>query len=221
MPRALKPMKVGYVTNGATGADVFLDRDKKVFFVAVGVERAEHAEFEQAKVLGNALLAQETKYEWEPIIVVDAVDVSSHRWNHEPGEHEISMKFEFCRCERARDPRPKSTRKWLTRDHADDFEATHPDADDRRERENSTRVHHRDKGSGSDDVVIPYDQDVWDGLLKIEQAVADSRMALHNLIESKGFAGKLRAVGSGSCQVPPLFPEHVRVNGRRPKTSRQ
>jgi hypothetical protein len=200
MPRPLKPYKVDDVRspNGYTTADVMFDRDRKVFFVEITPgdkeSRVEGDLLLDVKQKAVAALAASQKYDWTPLIEISV----SEAWYNNSSVEGASIRFEFRRFERS--PNPIYPNRFVERPHVLDL----PDDPGPRR---TQRESHRDISpySGRDeigpavkderDALLPYRQDVWDGLVAIQQSIDEARQKLVALLQRKDAAHLLMSAG--------------------------
>lgn len=219
MPRQLKPYTVDSVTRPETRErlDIYFDRNRKLFFAAIGMERVEHTDLKEAKKLALELLTRAPKYDWQPIIVVRRVarESGDHYAQGFEAEH-ADLDISFYRCERASSPIDPDV--VYAREHTIDFEQSvrdhthwkgkeeveHDRQRMRQERDDNKRL---DKFYDSDDhAVLPYTDETWEGLLVIKRAVDQTRTSLHALIERDNLAEQLRSIAGRT--LPPLLEAH-------------
>ncbi len=204
MARQLKPYKVDEIRspNGYTKAPVMFDRNSKRFFVeAVPGDRDSRVwsdTLDDVKRQGTEALGNAQRYEWTPLIIVG---VSQH-WKSGPGSHDASLVLTFRRLERS--PHPVRDGSFVERPHALD---TTDSAEE--------RAQHGDIGSCSDtgkigpaiddddSAMLPYSQEVWDGLVAIQATINDAHAKLKQLLKRKD-AGRVLMLGARSNHAAAL-----------------
>lgn len=224
MPRELKPYKVTTIDhpNGKTSLDLFFDRNKNVFFAQIAMERVEDTDVEKAKAKARHLLINAPVYEWEPVIVVHAPDLTErNRYvgarRHRSAEVSVALHFTFERCERARDVlnpteknwKDQTVERWFSRQFTEDFEESvksllgsdwvKRDREARRKNLNLDMFHVSDG-----DRVLRYSEDLWRALHRIADAIETAHGQLALLIGSKEL--ELRLLQLTAPQVALLPP---------------
>ncbi len=223
MPRKLKPYKVDDVAAGRERLPIFFDRDDKVFFAEIGMERVQHTDLVEAKKLAVQLLTRAPRYTWEPIIVVDRITkyTGTYHLHGEEAEH-AEMDVTFYRCERAESPLERG--RWFSRRHTIDFErdlkadrrpswyTKEQRAADtkqkREEREANKNLGRFDGSSRKDYVILPYTEETWEGLTAIKLAIEETRARLAALISGGDLAERLKALAHKP--LPPMLPDKSR-----------
>lgn len=236
MPRALKPYVVDKIvhTNRHDSLDLMFDRDAKVFFATLGMERVQSTDVAEATRLAKALLENAPRYHWEPIIIVDYVDSgerTKRRYGSRPERTiDTELHFSFRRAERCRNPKhdPKEERRhrlenaeWFIRKH----QLEH-DEDVAHYRKMSTDDPRGSWGQTADRIVedrarntelsvmwvdersrvLPYSDDVWAGLCVIRDGIVNLRRSLAGLVARPRLSSLLRA--ASSSKLPPMLPAY-------------
>jgi hypothetical protein len=219
MPRPLKPHFIEKVfhKNGRDHLDVMFDRDHKVFFVATGQVRKEHSDLAEVRKLAAELLKQPPTYEWRPVIVVDHQEPEEKGYRYwadrgKANKHYASTVFEFYRAEICPDPRRKG--EQLVRSHTvewDEQVAEWQEAfkkgrsgynPEQRIRERAENTGNIDRfGAGDSDRVLPYSEDLWQGLLAIESMMKLMRRRLSYLVEHPELEEVLRKAANAPPQL--------------------
>jgi len=204
MARSLKPYKVDEVRspNGYTRADVMFDRDSKKFFVEIvpGDKDSRVVSDLLADVKKEAIVAlgNAQKYDWIPLIEVSV----SKTWAHHDEGLNASIRFEFRRIERS--PNPVYPDRFVERAHPLDLpEDGIGSRDQQREehRDISPYVGRETIGPADDDgaALLPYRQDVWDGLVAIKQSIDAAREKLDALLKRKDASVLLMSAGRSAA----------------------
>jgi hypothetical protein len=198
--RSLKPYRVDEVRTEFARADVMFDRNRKKFFMLVGVERVEHDLLEECKKLGRAVLLRAIRYEWRPVIYVQVIERDEetiHISNRHGEAHVIELRLHFWRCEVTE--HPSEDGRLLSREYADDFE-------ERMLRyRKSDQVFAREKRTMNDATVIseiwcddeqalPYTEETWAALNHINGMIRDLSKRLDALVKTPNFARRVLAV---------------------------
>lgn len=206
MPRPLKPYKVEVVmhSNGRDHIEVMFDRDRKLFFAQMGVERAESSDLTAVRNLAKQLVEKGARYEWEAIIVVSPPSLDDHNYGGSSyyEEHEPKLRFEFYRCERAPDPRSgkHNEPRWIVRQHEAEFEADKPNKEARRQRETNCE-RYGDLREWDGTVYIPYTEEAWQALIAIEAAVVETRKRLAGLLSRDDLPKLLAGIRAAPQQL--------------------
>ena len=205
MSRPLKPYKVDDVRspNGYTTADVMFDRDRKVFFVEVipgdKDSRVEGDLLLDVKKKAVIALAASQKYDWVLLIEVSV----SEAWYNNSGNGEgASIRFEFRRFERSVNPMYPD--RFVERPHALDLPPDPgPRLKQRDERRDISPYSGPDKIGPAEkdggDALLPYRQDVWDGLVAIHQSIDEARQKLDALLQRKDASTLLMSAGRSAA----------------------
>jgi hypothetical protein len=84
MPRKLKPYKVDDVHHRLAKVDIMFDREDKVFFAQLGIERVEAPDVETCKKLTVEMIPRAVQLEWKPMIEVEGGidEVQKHHCEH-------------------------------------------------------------------------------------------------------------------------------------------
>jgi hypothetical protein len=203
MPRPLKPYKVDDVRspNGYTTADVMFDRDRKEFFVEIvpgdRFSRVTADLLVEVKKKAITALAAAQKYEWTPLI---EVEVTEAWYNNNSDGIGSSIRFEFRRFERS--PNPAHADRFVERPHPlDCFAGGGPKSTHREQHRDTSPYSGRDSIGPADDdkegALLPYRQDVWDGLVAIQQSITAAREKLDALLKRKDVGALLVAAARG------------------------
>jgi len=205
MARSLKPYKVDEVRspNGYTRANVMFDRDSKKFFVEIvpGDRDSRVVSDLLTDVKKRAIIAlgNAQKYDWTPLIEVSVSETWAH---HEEGQN-ASLRFEFRRIERS--PNPVYPDKFVERAHPLDLNLKNGIRDEQREQHRDLSPYTgRETIGPADDgaALLPYRQDVWDGLIAIKQSIDAAREKLDALLRRKDASVLLMSAGrSGAAQA--------------------
>jgi len=246
--RDRKPISVEKVRANSTDVDVFYDfRERKFFFEEPGTRSREYAEtFVEVRRRLKEVYEKAAPLDWRPVILVtlhDAYDDQDHSIRNKPVEG-ASIYLTFRRCELS--PRPdhaecveRVTRErevdvrlgrnrsdrgpieregYIEREYALDFEARGPSDYDREVR--AKTVDRPDTYSNDAGVVeLPYEEDVWQGLLALKAAIDALHGRVGALIGQANFRDQLKRFASGGST--PLLPEQSTVVQRiSPDTGR-
>jgi hypothetical protein len=209
MTRPLKPHKVDEVrsSNGLIELPVYFDRDKKDFFVTVGDDRDGQVRADsipEVKRLAREAMAKMIPYKWEGFIFVEV----GRTWKEENRNHKNGSQvgFSFTRMERS--PHPTKPEHFVYRKHAIDFEATsNPDGPSEYARLRRERNENFEDFWVGDEVVLPYSDELWNGLLAMRAALDEAAAKLKALIEGSGLADQLRLMAKQGA--PPMLPAAV------------
>lgn len=213
MPRPLKPHKVDEVRspNGLITMPVYFDRDKKDFFVAVGEGRDEEVRADsvsEVKQLARDAMAKMIPYKWEGIVIVEV----GQTWKEENRSSKQGAQVGFGFDRRERSPHPTRPGHFVYRKHTIDFERVNGDSEfARKKRERNEETDHYWVSQG--DVVLPYSEELWNGLLAMQAALDEAGAKLKALIEGSSFADRLRLMAKHGA-APPMLPEVVGEKSR-------
>ncbi len=203
MARQLKPYKVDEIRspNGYTKAPVMFDRNSKRFFIeAVPGDtdsRVWSDTLDDVKRRGTAALADAQKYEWTPLIVIS---VSEH-WKRDPESRDASLVFSFRRFERS--PHPVRGDGFVERPHSLDVTDAKGRVENRDIEPCSVSGKIGPAIAKDDDALLPYSQEVWDGLVAIQDTINDARVRLEQLLKRKD-AGRVLMLGARSNHAAAL-----------------
>lgn len=196
--RSLKPYKVDHIASpdGEVGADVMFDRNEKKFFVEVipgdAISRVYADLLEDVKREGRVALGKATRFDWKAFILIGIEGPRNIYGRRGSSDYEVAgVRLEFRRFERA--AHPLDPDKVLEREHVLDVD---PEYLDRRDEYRPSRYNGPEKvGSTIDsdggEVLLEYDQSVWDGLCRIKAALDEAGGRLAELLRRKDAAKRL------------------------------
>lgn len=202
--RALKPQKVADVrsASGRLRLDVYLDRNSLDFFAEAGGKTVRGATIDECKKLARQLATDMETFSWEPFIEIELKD-DSRTIHMRNGRYDTTVRagleLSFRRFERALSP--GETDKYVTRQHTADFLASSPSASAVKEREQNRRTDNF--WAYEEHRYIPYSEEVWQGLLRIQQVLDALRARVDEMMKDDDVIGLLTGIGRNGM---PLLP---------------
>lgn len=194
--------------SAAPAADLFLDKDSGVFYGRVGERRVEGKTKAEAERKLFQELRRVTGLEWRGVIILRVPKRDDHSDSSRENDlivYGAGCQFEYLRRERADNPRPMRLLKrteTFEREHVQDFNlrvtaeseraalggfdkedkkqrAAQCEARLRKEREDSSQVQTQWKPwRGEQEIVLPYSDEAWAGLLRIDAALRETQARL-------------------------------------------
>jgi len=220
MSRGRKPYSIEVVrsTNKELSTPLLFDRDRHVFFAAIGMDRVEHTDIKEARKLARQLIDRSAQYVWTPVVCVSQSDAEydedHHHWRMEVGDAvRIDLDLVYWRCERS--PHPSKPNEWFVRVHTLDFEAKLGSSLSRvlpqqragwEEKERGQRARNEVLATANDHGtrILPYSEELWTALGRIRETIAETRRRLSGLIASEQFEAKLRHLAA--AEMPLMLP---------------
>lgn len=228
MSRGRKPYSIEVVrsTNKELTTPLLFDRDRQVFFAAIGMERVEHTDIKEARKLAQQLIDRSPQYVWDPIICVQQSDAEydedHHHWRVEIGDAiRIDLDLVYWRCERSRHPSKPDV--WFVRTHTLDFEEKlraslsqmmAPQRTGWEEKERGKRARNELLATANEHAtrILPYSEELWTALGKIRETIAETRRRLSALIASEQFVDRLRQLAA--ADMPLMLPASTTPTSR-------
>lgn len=192
--------------------EIKYNKDQKRFQVWVDEELISAPTEDELRTAAKEYLERTAKLDWKQFIVIDKGTIGystlSDNWGDGPMVHDNSFRLQFWRVEIALSREPKKgrvCRRFPDDKHDDDHDWTEHD-----EKRWATGTGARSLHESEDYIFLDYSAEIWDTLLRMEQALSRQRDALQKLLKAKNLE-KLLLVQRASLPALPAPKRRRRV----------